>query len=241
MSLSIGSVSGMGSTMAGMGRMPRPDPSQMASDVFSKLDTSGKGYIDKTDLQNALSGLSSDDQKNSLSADEMFSALDSDSDGKVTQSEMSATLSKMAEELEAQFNSGRMSQAMGGMGGPGGMPPPPPRDDAGLSKDQLNQMASDASAAGDSQASELSSLVQNFDAADTDQDGKVTFKEAMAYKDKQAAGSADATQTNTDSQQATDSSTKLDALVMHRVMQLLSSYRADSESVTRGGSVSASA
>lgn len=246
MSLSIGSTSGMSSAMMGMGRVPpRPDPSQMVSDAFSKLDTTGKGYIDKTDLQNALSGLSSDDaQSGAVSADELFSALDGDSDGKVTQSEMSETLSRLADELDAQFNSGRMSQAMGGMGGPGvmgGMPPPsPPGDDEGIGVDQLSQMASDAQESGDSKASELSALVENFDEADTNQDGKLSFQEAMAYKEKTSSDAAEQ-DASTNEASATRSAASNDAVVMHRMMQLLASYRTDSESVTRGTSVSAAA
>lgn len=238
MSLSIGSVSGMSASMSGMGRMPpRPDPAQMASDMFSKLDTEGKGYIEESDLASALNALSSDDS-GTLSSEELFNALDTDSDGKVTQSEMSETLTRLAEEMEAQFNSGRMAQAMGGMGGPGGMPPPPPPgEDEGLSVDQLSQMASDAEAAGDSKASELSSLVEHFDEADTDQDGKVTLKEAMAYKEKTASesGASDSTA------QSDTQSANVDARVLQRVMQLVASYRTDSESVTRGTSLAVTA
>jgi len=54
---SIGSINS--SMMSGMMRMQRPDPSKMTDSLFSKLDTSGKGYLEKSDLQSAFSNISS--------------------------------------------------------------------------------------------------------------------------------------------------------------------------------------
>jgi len=202
----------------------RPDPSQMASDLFDKLDSDGKGYIEAADLQNALSGLQSGSGTGaSDDASELFSALDSDGDGKLTKQEMSDSLTKLADQMDAQFQQSRMSQAIGEAGG--NRPPPPPPggggEDEGMTKDQLSSMASSIKDQSSSQASDLNSLVQNFDAADTDQDGKVSFKEAMAYKDAQAAKSG----TSTDgSSTASASGTDSNAALMHRLMQLAQAY-----------------
>ena len=205
----------------------RPDPSQMASDLFDKLDSEGKGYIEAADLQNALSGLQSGSSTGSSDdASELFSALDSDGDGKLTKQEMSDSLTKLADQMDAQFQQSRMNQAIGEAGG--NRPPPPPPGgggDEGLSKDQLSSMASSVEDQSSTQASDLNSLVQNFDAADTDKDGKVTFKEAMAYKEAQAAKSG----TSSDGATTASSSsgvggTDSNAALMHRLMQLAQAY-----------------
>jgi Ca2+-binding EF-hand superfamily protein len=88
----IGSSNSM--VMQGMHATKRPDPAAMAETLFSKLNTVGQGYIQKSDLQNAFDqiSLSSNSTSSSASVDELFSQLDSSSDGKVTKSELSDTL-----------------------------------------------------------------------------------------------------------------------------------------------------
>ena len=88
---SIGSTSSMAHSMRGM---KRPDPAEMAANLFSKLDTSGQGYISKSDLQSAVDKVSASTSATSSSSsiDDLFSTLDSDSDGKVTQQEFSESL-----------------------------------------------------------------------------------------------------------------------------------------------------
>ncbi len=80
----MSSVSGISSTsigsyseISGTQRRQRPDPAKMAEDLFSNLDTSGKEYIQQSDLESALSGLtssgSSQSTGGSASASEIFS------------------------------------------------------------------------------------------------------------------------------------------------------------------------
>lgn len=147
--------------------------SQIASSIFSKLDTSNKGYIEQADLQSALSKINGGDDNSNT--DELFSSLDSDSDGKLTESELSSGISNLLSELNSQFNNARVQ---------GGMPPPPPPqgedDDEGYTQDELESIASSTD---DSQLSSLmSTIAANFEAADTNQDGKVSAKEAMEYQ-----------------------------------------------------------
>lgn len=196
----------------------RPDPSQMAEDLFAKLDTKGQGYIDKNTLESALGKVGSS-ESNTASVDDMFGALDSDGDSKITKDEMSAGIKKLAEGLQSQVDQMRF----GGAGQAGGMPPPPPPgDDAGMSKDQITKMASDASAAGNTQAaSDFGALATSFDKADTDKDGKVSFQEAQAYK--QSTENTAASTTSSESS-ASASETNNEAKIMHRLMQLLHSY-----------------
>lgn len=181
--MSISSINSSGSmALSGMKNMQRPDASKMAEDLFSKLDSSGKGYIEKSDLASALSQVSGSSSSNATSADDMFSKLDSDGDGKVTKAEMSATLEKMASELDGPFPRMRLQE---GQSGQGEMPPPPPPQDG-------SQSAS---------STDSSSSSQNSDPADTNGDGTVSAEEALAYAEKQLSTANDTASTaNADAQ-----------------------------------------
>lgn len=201
--------------------MHRPDPSQMASKLFSKLDSKNQGYIEKSDLQSAFDQISgSGSSGNTASADEVFKQLDGNGDGKVTEQEMSDSLTKMAEQLDSQFNSMRTS-GQGGMHGMGGMPPPPPQgaDSAGLTKDQLTDKVSETG----STDSKLTNLVKNFDKADTNGDGKVSMQEAMAY-DRSNSSTSSTASTDSSSSTTSSSSSNSEANVMMKIMQLMHAY-----------------
>ncbi|VXC57934.1 EF-hand domain-containing protein [Massilia sp. 9I] len=156
--------------------------------LFSKLDTNKQGYIDKTALQQAFAADGSATQDSTDAADALFQQLDGDGNGQVTQSEMSSVISKLADELNAQFDQGRMARAGGP---PHGAPPPgpPPGEDGvdaaaqdeGLSKDDLTAMLENADAAGGRTPPGLDKLVDNFDDADSDGDGKLTRAEGKSY------------------------------------------------------------
>lgn len=220
--------------MSGM-RPQRHDPSKLVDEIFAKLDTKGQGYLEKSDLQSAFENSSS---SNSASIDEVFASLDGDGDGKITKDEMSSGLKKLAEELDNQFNADRMAQAMGNMP----PPPPPPENDTGFSKDELTQQLSDATAAGDTKRADLlTAIIGNFDKADSDGDGKVSFKEAMAYDQSRQSGSSSSTST-TDTTATTSSSDSesLSARVLRQMMRLMASYGApESTAATSSLSISA--
>ncbi len=193
--------------------------SQISSSIFSKIDTNNQGYIDKTQFS------SISDDSDSSSSDEAFTALDSDNDGKLTKSE----LSKGIENLLSSLNSSAVQgQANGSRPPPppdGGQPPPKPEDgdsdsDSGLTKDQMTKMASETK---DSNLSGLlSKVAQNFDAADTNKDGKVTQQEAMAYAKSQESSSS-STSTSTSS---SSSSTSTSDAASKKVAELLTKYLA---------------
>lgn len=145
--------------------------------------------------------------------DDVFSALDGDNDGKVTESELSSVLSQLQEQFEAAGNRMRM-QGMGGM-----PPPPPPADDAGFTQDELSAQLEEIGS-GDSARSELlSKIVDNFEAADSNGDGKVSFQEAMAY-DK--AGGSSAAGESGQATAAAGGNSK--AQVMRQILELLQAY-----------------
>ncbi|SFN61075.1 EF hand [Formivibrio citricus] len=229
-------VSSIGSSTSSWA-MQRPDPSQMVSNLFSKLDTNNQGYLEISDLETAFGQISSSDSSSSSSTSisDIFSTLDSDSDGKITEQEMTSSLKQLAEQLDSGFNNMRTS---GGPQGAGGMPPPPPppgaaEEDEGYTADELTAKASEVASSDSNLSALMSSVAANFDAADADGDGKVTGKEAMAYQESQKVASASQSSTSTE----TTSSTSSEAAVLKRIMQLMDSYRGfDSESSLYGAS-----
>jgi Ca2+-binding EF-hand superfamily protein len=218
------------STQSSQSMPRRPDASRMSEDLFSKLDTKSQGYLEQSDFETALSGLSD----TSASAEELFSALDSDEDGKVTQDELSSRLQQLGEQLDSQFQQMRMAES--GMGAMGGMPPPPPPqggEDGGLSEDALTTMASEAS---DSNiASMFSALATNFDAADTDGNGLVSASEARAY------GQSQETSTTSDSTGVAGPQASNEARLLKQIMDLAASYGSNASASLSGSLLSASA
>jgi Ca2+-binding EF-hand superfamily protein len=198
-------INSIGSSMA----------SSWASKLFTQLDTKNQGYIEQSDLASAYSKISDDGS----SVEEIFSQLDGDSDGKVTQDEMTSAIEQIAAELDQQFNHMRMH---GGPGDAQGMPPPPPppQNDSGFTEEELASQLEEIGST-DSQRSELiSKVLENFDAADTDSDGKVSFKEAMALDQSSNSSSSD-----TASATETSSASDIQADVMKQIVQLMQAYQ----------------
>jgi Ca2+-binding EF-hand superfamily protein len=195
--------------------------SQMASRLFSKLDTKQQGYIEKTDLASAFSQIASDSQS-STNVDDVFSALDSNSDGKVTKDEFSSVLTQLQEQMDSQ----RMQKA-GGHGGPqgaGGPPPPPPKDDAGFTKDELTSQINSADSSDTQRTDLMTKIVENFAAADTNSDGKVSFTEAMAYDQSSQTKSSSSSSSSTSDSSSNTSTNNSEAQVMMKIMQLIHAY-----------------
>ena len=248
----ISNSSAMMQGMSGMRAMQRPDPAQMAENLFTQLDTSGQGYLQKADLQSALDKLSSSASSTSDSSnvDELFASLDADSDGKVTKNEFTDGLKKLQDSLEQQFQDGRMQMAMqaGGMNGMGGMPPPPPAqggNDEGFTKDELSSQLKETGSSDSSRSSLISSVVQNFDKADTNSDGKVSFQEAMAYQ-QSSTSSSTSQQSAASSEDSTTASSassagNSEAKVMMQIMKLMHAYMANNSASTSSSTLSVSA
>ena len=234
----VSSISGYSSASAMA--MTRPDPSQMASKLFSRLDTKGQGFIEQSDLQSAFSqvfGNAASSQANDAGS-QLFSALDGDSNGKVTESEFSSGMQKLAEALDSQAFSSRMGAA-------GGMSPPPPppgggEDDAGFTQDELQSQLDEIGSTDSKRSSLISSVVENFDKADTNGDGKVSATEAMAYE-QSTQSSTSGNSTSTGSTGSTSSSSHTDAMLAHRLMELMRAYGGDSTTSAASGVLSVSA
>lgn len=172
---SISSVSSTGNTamMQGMHGMRRPDPAKMAENLFDQLDTGSQGYLQKADFESAFDSISSG--SGSSDVDALFTQLDGDSDGKVTKQEFTSAVTQLSEQLDQQFQSGRMQEAMqmGGMGGMGGMPPPPPPNDEGFTQDELSsQLEEIGSTDSDSEAKVMMQIMQLMHAYMTDNEAR---------------------------------------------------------------------
>jgi len=160
--------------------------SQFAEALLTSMDSDSSGSIDSTEFSSAALALSSSTDESTIS--DAFSSLDSDGDGTIS-----------ADELSALFSDGSTMAA-------GSMPPPPPpaqssssnsTEDTGYTADELTAMASEVSSTDSNLASLLASVVENFDAADANGDGKVTSAEAMAYQQSTQDSTTDATETST--------------------------------------------
>lgn len=205
------------------------------SQLFARLDTKSQGYIEKSDLTSAFSQIGSGNS-DSTSVDDVFAALDRDSDGKVTESEFSTTLAKLKEELDSQFSSMRMGGFGGpqGSGGMAGMPPPPPATDGeGFTQDELSSQLDEIGNTDSQRSTFISNIVSNFEAADSDGNGKVSFAEAQAYKDSSSNTASITTTASTTSSSAdsatTTASSDSDALLLKKIMQLMHAYGAPNQ------------
>ncbi len=215
---------------------PRPSASEMAGNLFSQLDTKKQGYIEKSDLQAAFDNISGGTSA-SVSVDDVFSSIDSDSDGKVTKDELTTSLQNLADQLDAQFDSSRMAGAMGGM--PPGPPPGGGGGGAGFSKDELQSQLDEIGSTDSKRSSLISKVVENFDEADSDSDGKVSFQEAMAYDQANPSSSASSSSSTST---ASVSSSSTEETVYQRILDLLQAYapnRSASESAASSISVTA--
>lgn len=206
-----GGSSWMTQDMRGMQKRQPPSVTEMADQVFSQLDSSGKGYIDKADLQAATQQLTSASAsgKASSSVDQLFTALDPDSSGQVSKQEFSDSLQKMADQLDQQRQGSRMESAIAeaGLGGQPGA----------------------AGAQGMGSGSKPASGVQAFEPADTNQDGKVSAAEELAYQQTQAsqATTPPGSSASNNAGTATTDSSLSPAQVLMQVSRLFQAYVAN--------------
>ena len=219
---SINSISGGGFSMM-MSGTKRPDPSKMVDDLFSKLDTTGKGYLTKSDLQSASTQLPGSDSSNSTAAsssanvDELFKKLDANGDGKITKDELTSGLKQLAD-------------AFGKAGAPpaGGTPP------------SGSDNAKSTSSTSGTSSTQSSSTTKTYDPADTNQDGTVSAQERTAYALKQLASQLHSSASSTPSNSASSTSMSSDAKIFKQITDIMRAYgSSDSGSNNSGLSVTA--
>jgi len=152
----------------------KSDTSSLVDKLFEKLDTKQQGFVDKSELQTALTSASGKATGSSTSADDLFAKMDSDGDGKITKQEMSSSLQTLMDQVENM--AAKMRVQGGGKGQSSGS-----GEDKGFTKDELVQMAQDTSETDSKRSTFMSNIADNFDKADSDGNGKVTRDEAMTY------------------------------------------------------------
>lgn len=172
--------------------------------LFSKLDTKKQGYVDQSDLAAALSTDEPDSTTTSDDAAAMVKQIDGDGDGKITKSELSSAISKVSDELNAQFDNSRLDKsqvaaAAGALGATGVATTDEAASTDTDTDDAVNVSSTGSSSsaggarsappAGGGGASATSSSDENkyVQAADTDASGVVSDDEAAAYKKLMAA------------------------------------------------------
>lgn len=90
-------------------------------------------------------------------------------------------------------------------------------DDQGFTKDQLTSMSKELSSTDSNRSKVMSDIAGNFDAADTNGDGKVSGSEARMFEEsKDTSGNS--------SSSSPSSASSTDAQFMKQMMQLLHSY-----------------
>lgn len=176
---------------------PKLSQEQIKADagaVFQKLDTQQKGYLEQADFSAALSKLqqSADDDQSAA----WFSQLDADQDGKLTSDEFSTSVSEQLYNAQGKFGMpGSASQGI-----PKGMPPmgPPPGEDEGKTVDELSAMVEELSSTDSKAAAGLQAIIDQFDSADANKDGKVTMQEAQALQQQSQTTTASTTTASTE-------------------------------------------
>ncbi|MDQ2823301.1 MAG: EF-hand domain-containing protein [Pseudomonadota bacterium] len=174
--------------------------SNWSDSLFSKLDTKKQGYVDQSDLVAALGTDETDAATNSDDAAAMLKEIDGDSDGKITKSELSTAISKVADELNAQFDSSRVDKSQAGATGMANVDETATDDkedtavaatgaasNAGATKAAPPAGGGGGGAAPVSSGSSTESTNKYVQAADTDSSGEVSDDEAAAYKKLMAA------------------------------------------------------
>jgi Ca2+-binding EF-hand superfamily protein len=210
----MSSISGIsGSSSSSMIQSMRQ---KMAEDLFAQLDTSSQGYIDKSTLQAALDKTSSSSSSTSstTNVDALFSKLDNNGDGKVTKQEFTDTLKQLESQLQANAN-----PQSGGM-----PPPPPPQNDAGFTKAELTSQLSEIGSSDSKLTSLISSVIANFDKADTNGDGKVSMQETMAFEQSNSTTAASTNSSENTSSTSGTSSADTAAKILQQITLLMQAY-----------------
>ncbi len=150
--------------------------SQITSNMFDKLDKKSQGYIDKAELTTAFkdAGVEGMDVE----------TIDGDKDGKITKSEMTAGV----ENLVAQLESSALSTITGSSSTSDASSTSNESDVASaISSEAASQEASASPPAKTESPVPGATKTENYTAADTNKDGEVSVKEAVAYAAAQEA------------------------------------------------------
>lgn len=202
------------------------DGQKLAENLFSKLDTTGQGYLQKSDLQSALDKVSPS-TSSTKRVDDLFAKMDTNNDKQVSKEEFTNTLKEIASQVRANAD---MQAARKNDRPP---PPPPPQNgsgqDAGFTKDELSSQLKNVGSSDSRRSDLVNKIVNNFDKADTDGNGKVSLQEARTYDQSSTSNSASASSGNSNSTNADDTNAKILNQVMHQMQTYSPANHSNSE------------
>ena len=196
----------------------RPQPSKIANELFTQLDSTGKGYIEKSDVENALNKLPKAGNSGSLTpsskteAEALFVKMDSNGNGKLTKEEMSAAVQKIAAELDGQSPRMRLQ---------GDAPPPPPPKPEGAINSTVNSASKSSN-----------------NPMDSNGDGTVSDAERLAYERSHRISLENVEVQSTVSSKdntAVFSKHSTEAQLMNRMMQVLQAYSSSNQTMEHSG------
>ena len=165
-SMQCGGAGAQSAMFNGM-RHHRPDAGRLAEQVFTKLDSTGQGYIEQGTLEAALDKVSPSGSTAETTS-QMFTALDTDTDGKLTQEEFTSGVKRLADALQEQFHAMRAHGH-------------DHRHKVGFTQEELQAKLEHVAGTGSPREAFLTRIIENFDAVDTNDNGKVSRREAWAY------------------------------------------------------------
>lgn len=149
---------------------------KFAQALLSTMDVDSSGGVDSAEFSKVALELSGISDESAIT--EAFNGLDTDENGAISLDELSSAFESMAS---------------AGVMGMGGKPPPPPpapppaqsedEEDTGYAVGELTTLASETSSTDSALSSLFETLATNFEAADANNDGRVTASEAMAYQE----------------------------------------------------------
>ena len=105
----------------------------------------------------------------------------------------------------------------------------PPGGADGLTKDQLTSLANDIGLSDSAASSSIKNVVNSFDKADANGDGKVSLKEMMAYKQQTESSSESSSSSSTSS---STSNSDLNANLMSQVAKLMHAYNIGGDQIS---------
>jgi|WetSurMetagenome_2_1015567.scaffolds.fasta_scaffold204127_1 Ca2+-binding EF-hand superfamily protein len=151
---------------------------QLWQQMFSKIDTSGDGSIDKSEMTALIEGNTSSEESTSSLVSSIFSSQDTNQDDLISQIEFESSMAQLGHKMK---QSGSMSGASG-MSGP---PPTPEKvfdtadtnEDGVVTKDELAAVMGNGGG----------SIDEMFSQVDTDGDGEITRAEDEAFRAKMSA------------------------------------------------------
>lgn len=202
--------------------------------VFSNLDTTGKGYLDAGDFETAFAALDLNDSEEQSDGkltlpgvEDVVAALDMDGDGKVSAEDLSEGMRSLTDSLSVlQGRPERWSDtALGAM--------PATDQSAGFTQEELSKQWDELTVSGSTQdngAVLLSSILNQFATVDTDDDSRVSGVEAMSFAQTlrsdttQDTEETRARETASSADSTSGSASSSEQLVMRRIMQLVNTY-----------------